>query len=145
MARIRSVHPGLWTDGAFVSLSSFARLLFMSIGCECDDMGSFEWSPIKLKMRLLPANTAHVGQLLNELADAGAVIRYEIGGKSYGAVRNFCCYQRPKKPNSTHPQTDAVRDWVGTEARLTRDGSEPVENHLPTGGEKTTPEEGGRR
>ncbi len=55
MARIRSIHPGLWTDEAFVSLTPYARLLFMGIWTECDDMGSFEWSPLKLKMRLLPA------------------------------------------------------------------------------------------
>lgn len=147
MSRIRSIHPGLWTDEAFVTLSPFARLLFMGIWNECDDMGSFSWSPLTLKMRLLPADNVDALALMEELLSANAVMRYEDGGKSYGAVRNFCQYQRPKKANSTYPQTDEVRNWVNTEARSTRDGSEGVGNQLPTGGEKPRQMEdgGGRR
>jgi hypothetical protein len=35
-----------------------ARLFFMGLWNECDDYGSFEWSPLKLKMRLLPGDNA---------------------------------------------------------------------------------------
>jgi hypothetical protein len=135
MSRIRSIHPGLWTDERFVTASPMARLFFMGLWNECDDYGSFEWSPLKLKMRLLPADNADASALMEELSEAGSIIRYEVGGKSYGAVRNFCQFQRPKKPNSVYPQTDEIRNWVNTEARSTRDGSEAVENELPTGGE----------
>jgi hypothetical protein len=77
---------------------------------------------------------------------AGIILKYEMAGKSYGAVRNFCQFQRPKKPNSTYPQTDAVRNWVNTQARSTRDGSEPVGNQLPTEEEKPRQmEDGGWR
>lgn len=125
MSRIRSVHPGLWTDERFVSLSPFARLLFIGIWNECDDQGSFEWSPLKLKMRILPADGEDVASLLNELVDAGSVISYEISDRKYGAVRNFQQFQRPKKPNSLYPQTSEVRNWVNTGARSTRNGGEP--------------------
>lgn len=135
MSRIRSVHPGLWTDERFVSASPMARLLFMGIWNECDDLGSFEWAPLKLKMRLLPADNADASVLLSELIEAGSVLKYEVGGKSYGAVRNFCQYQRPKKPNSTFPQTEEVRNWVNTEARSKRDGSEEVPHECGTNGE----------
>jgi replicative DNA helicase len=94
---------------AFVGLTPYARLLFMGIWTECDDMGSFEWSPLKLKMRLLPADNIDAAELLAELQAAGAIMSYEVDGKRYGAVRNFCQYQRPKKPNSVYPQTEAVR------------------------------------
>ncbi len=124
MARIRSIHPGLWTDETYVSLSPFARLLFLGIWNECDDMGSFERSPVKLKMRLLPADSVDAVALLDELAEAGCIMAYEVGGKRYGAVRNFCQYQRPKKPNAVYPQTEAVRNWVNINARSTRDGGE---------------------
>ncbi|MFZ3484189.1 hypothetical protein [Sphingomonas sp. 3-13AW] len=168
MARIRSVHPGLWTDERFVSLTLPARLLFIGLWNECDDQGSFEWSPIKLKMRLLPADNADTTELLAELEGGQMVMKYEAGGRQYGAVRNFCQYQRPKKPNSVHPQTDEVREWVRTVARSIRDGGEGegaseqgdgepkaratpssgevVGNQLPTGGEKRRQrkEEGGR-
>ncbi len=139
MARIRSIHPGLWTDETYVSLSPFARLLFLGIWNECDDMGSFEWSPVKLKMRLLPADSVDAVALLDELAEAGCIMAYEAGGKRYGAVRNFCQYQRPKKPNSTYPQTEAVRNWVNIEARSTRDGGELDTPSATVSGELTPP------
>jgi hypothetical protein len=135
MSRIRSIHPGLWTDEAFVSLSPMARLLIMGIWNECDDTGSFAWSPLTLKMRILPADNADAAELLAEMVSAGIIMRYEVAGKAYGAVRNFCQFQRPKKPNSIHPQTDEVRAWVNTEARSTRDGEEQVPNQFPAASE----------
>lgn len=137
MSRIRSIHPGLFTDEAFVVLSPMARVFFMGLWTECDDWGSFEWSPLKLKMRLLPADNVDASALLAEIEQARGIMRYEVDGRSYGAVRNFCQYQRPKKPNQSYPQPEAVREWVNTEARSTRDGSEPVGKQLPTGGEKS--------
>jgi hypothetical protein len=111
----------------------------LGIWNECDDMGSFEWSPVKLKMRLLPADSVDAVALLDELAEARCVVSYEVGGKRYGAVRNFCQYQRPKKPNSTYPQTEAVRNWVNIEARSTRDGGELDPPSATPSGELTPP------
>lgn len=139
MSRIRSVHPGLWTDERFVSVSPLARLLFMGIWNEADDQGSFEWSPLKLKMRLLPADNADAGTLLAELEAAGCVRRYEVEGRQLGAVRNFTTYQRPKKPNSVYPQPDEVRNFVGIKAAS-------VPNQFPTASEiaPQMEDEGGR-
>lgn len=146
MSRIRSIHPGLFTDEAFVSISPIARIFFIGLWTECDDNGSFEWSPLKLKMRILPADNADASELLAEIERERGIMRYEVNGKAYGAVRNFCQYQRPKKPNSVHPQTDEVRNWVNTDARSTRDGSEPVTHQLPTPSEKPRQmEDGGCR
>lgn len=103
MARIRSLHPGLWTDEAFVSVSPLARLLHIGIWNECDDAGAFEWKPTTLKMRLLPVDHADVAALLEELTAANMVGRYTVDGREYGAVRNFGRFQRPKKPKSVHP------------------------------------------
>lgn len=137
MSRIRSTHPGLWTDEAFVTMSPHARLFFMGLWNECDDMGSFEWAPLKLKMRLAPADNVDGAALLAEIEASGCIMAYEAGGKRFGAVRNFCQYQRPKKPTSTYPQTEEVRKWVNIEARSKRDGSEEVGDQLPTSGEKS--------
>ncbi len=128
MARIRSVHPGLWTDERFASVSPMARLLFIGIWNESDDAGSFEWSPLKLKMRILPADNADAAALLAELEAAGCIMRYSAEGRELGAVRNFATYQRPKKPNSLYPQTDEVRKYCGH-----KDGSVP--NQFPTASE----------
>lgn len=136
MSRIRSIHPGLFTDEAFVVLSPMARIFFMGLWTECDDYGSFEWSPLKLKMRLLPADAADAAALLDEIERERGIMRYEHGGRVYGAVRNFCQYQRPKKPSAVHPQTEEVREWVNLNARNIRDGGEAVPNQLPTPPEK---------
>ncbi len=143
MSRIRSIHPGLWTDEAFVSLSPMARLFIMGLWNECDDMGSFAWSPLTLKMRLLPADAVDAKELLEEAVTADILLKYEAAGKAYGAVRNFCQFQRPKKANSIHPQTNEVRKWVNIEARSTRDGGEATPNQLPTNGEKSRQMEDG--
>jgi len=113
MARIRSIHPSLWTDAAFVSLSPFARLLMIGLWGECDDKGCFVWSPIEIKMRLLPADNVDALELLQEIEDAGRVLRYQVEGKEYAVVRNFAKFQRPKSPNDIHPSTEEVMKFAG--------------------------------
>lgn len=120
MARIRSVHPGLFTDEAFVSLSEAAQILLIGIWTECDDQGAFEWKPITLRMRLRPTKDGSIEPLLGELAAANTVRRYEHEGREYGAVRNFRKYQKPKKPNKVHFMPPEFRTYVG----LTGDSSE---------------------
>lgn len=112
MARIRSVHPGFFTDDAFVSCSVLARLLFIGVLTESDDQGVFEWNPVKLKMRLLGADACDVAELLGELLAVNAVHPFEADGRRYGAVRNFRRWQRPKKPNHVHPLPDHLRTYV---------------------------------
>jgi hypothetical protein len=71
MARIRSVHPGLFTDEAFVQLSPSAQIFWIGLLTESDDHGVFEWKPVTLKMRLLPLCDGSVEPLLQELVDQG--------------------------------------------------------------------------
>jgi hypothetical protein len=113
MSRIRSLHPGQWTDENFVSCSPFARLLALAIRGECDDQGVFEWKPITIKMRLFPADDVDVSALLAELVDTNQVLAFEHDGKAYGLVRNFRKFQRPQKPNAIFPLPDRHRTYVG--------------------------------
>lgn len=135
MSRIRSIHPGLWTDEAFVSLSAFARLLLIGMWNECDDKGIFAWSPLQLKMRVLPADNVDATTLLGEIAAAGFIMRYEVGGKAYGAVRNFGKFQRPKKPNSVHPTTPEILAFAGHSSEPVEEGDPPVPHQFPTSSE----------
>ena len=155
MARIRSVHPGLFTDEAFVSVSMPARMLAIGIWTECDDQGAFEWKPVTFKMRLMPADTVDVSALLEEIRIADMVKPYEVGGKRYGLVRNFCKYQRPKKPNSVHPIPVDLKPYAGhhpdtnvppsppSGGVLSPTSGEPVGNGFPTGGKKSPQVEDG--
>lgn len=136
MARIRSVHPGIWTDEAFMQISAMARLLIIGIWTEAFDDGVFEWKPIVLKARLFPADTCDVPALLAELESANIVRQVERGGKAYGLVRNFCKFQRPKKPNSSGvklPEDDAFTGPVTDADERER---KPVPNQSRTGSEK---------
>lgn len=107
MSRIRSVHPGLWTDEAFVEMSMAARLFYIGLWNEADDYGLFEWKPMRLKMRLAPADAIDPAALLAEILSAGLVRRVERSGKDLGLVRNFRKFQRPKSPSSPLVPVDA--------------------------------------
>lgn len=135
MSRIRSIHPGLWTDEAFVELSPLARLLYIGMWNECDDKGCFAWSPLKLKMRVLPADNADATALLAEIEQGGMIRRYDHGGKAFGAVRNFCKHQRPKKPNNIHPASAEILLFAGMDQEQATLQASPVPNHFPTNGE----------
>lgn len=145
MARIRSLHPGQWTDESFVSCSAYGRLLALGLRNEADDQGVFEWKPLTIKMRIFPADDVDVEALLSELVEHRQVQKFEFGGKFYGVIRNFRKYQRPKKPNATYPLPNELRTYAGLED----DNSEPVPNvctePVPNQSGNSSAEEGGRR
>ncbi|MCF1744750.1 hypothetical protein [Paradevosia shaoguanensis] len=143
MSRIRSIHPGFFTDEDLVQVSIEARLLFLGLGVEADDKGIFEWKLTTIKMRLFPADNVDIDTLLAELVSIDAVSGYEIDGRKYGAIRNFRKFQRPKKPNDIHPMPPEFGTYVGIGGA----GSEPVPHQFPTSSEITPQMEdgGGRR
>lgn len=138
MARIRSIHPGLFTDEAFASLSMSARVLLLGIWTEADDHGVFEWKPVTLKMRVMPVDAVSIPELLAECERADVIKRFS-SSKSYGLVRNFCRYQRPKKPKYVHPIPPEFYTYAG----LKPDGSLQVLHQSRTDGEKPPQREDG--
>lgn len=116
MARIRSIHPGLFTDEAFAMLGADAQMFLIGLWTEADDQGVFEWKPVTLRMRLRPTKDGSVDALLAEIEAVDCIKAFEIGGRKYGAIRNFRKYQRPKKPNAIHIITDEIRTYVALNA-----------------------------
>lgn len=150
MARIRSVHPGLFTDEAFVSCSAFARLLAIGIWTLSDDHGIFEWKPLSMKMKLMPADTVDIPALLDELVAADVITRFTQNARQFGAVRNFFRYQRPKKPKYIHVMPVEIGTYVGVGHQSTEqaDGeAEEVPPQFPTDSppDPQREEGGGRR
>lgn len=125
MARIRSVHPGLFTDEGFVGLSAEAQVFFIGLWTEADDQGLFEWRPSRLHLRLMPTKPVNVADLLSELeqADPPMICAFEHGGKRFGAIRNFRRWQKPKTPNTIHTLPDSLREYVGLKAEQNTNGS----------------------
>lgn len=112
MSRIRSMHPGIFTDEAWAAVSIPARWLAMGLTTEADDNGIFEWKPLQIKMRIYPADNVDVPNLLAELEQQQIVKQFTAEGKQYGAVKNFCRYQRPRKPKAWHPMPDELHNFV---------------------------------
>lgn len=137
MARIRSVHPSLFTDEAWVSCSPLARILYIGLWTDADDQGLFEWKPLQIKMRLLPGDATSAADLLAELSDVGLLSRFDHDGKPYGALKDFRRYQRPKKPNAIHPLPDEWREYVGLSEA---EGGEPVPSDAELVGNQFPPE-----
>lgn len=131
MPRIRSVHPGLFTDEAFMQASLQARLLMIGIWTECFDDGVFEWKPLTLKARIFPVDNCNVSDLLGELEGLDFIVSFDSGGKKYGAVRNFRKYQRPKNPTDSKHLPVHLRTYVA----LVDINTEPVGNVGGTSGE----------
>jgi hypothetical protein len=139
MARIRSIHPGLFTDEAFMTASAHARLLIIGVWCEAWDDGVFEWKPLTLKARLFPADVISVSDLLGELAGLDFVRQFDADGKAYGVIRNFQKYQRPKKPNSSGKLPNDLGKYACSDHR----NPEPVPHQAGTDGEKSAQREDG--
>jgi hypothetical protein len=146
MSRIRSIHPGFFTDEDLVSVSLAARLLFLGLTIEADDKGIFEWKPLTIKMKVFPADNIDVASELAELEGVGSIFRYSLMGKTYGAIRNFRRFQRPKTPNDLHPISPEMRIYVGLDPAIS-EPFPPKGETLPPKGEKSPQMEevGGKR
>lgn len=103
MARIRSVHPGIASDEAFMQMSMTAKAAWPLLWTECDDHGVFEWKPVVLKARIFPADNVDFSAVLAEMVALDCVMRFEHEGKPYGVVRNFGRFQSPKNPSYRFP------------------------------------------
>ena len=109
MARIRSIKPEFWTDEKVVSLSPLARLLFIGMWNFVDDWGRGEFSPLRMKMQILPADDADSSGLIGEIRRENLISLYAVDGKEYFEVCGFTKHQKvdkrqksklPSPPNS---------------------------------------------
>jgi len=95
VARIRTIKPEFWTDGKVINLSYAARLLF--IGCwnfaRCDN-GHLDDDAVSLKLRILPADDVDAYKLLNELIEAGMIVRYTHEGRTFLKIKRFNEHQK---------------------------------------------------
>lgn len=147
MSRIRSIHPSLYTDEVYMAMSMTAKAAWPGLWTECDDHGAFEWKPIVLKARLFPADQVDMVTILAEFIQRGAIVKCEINGRTFGLVRNFCKYQRPKKPKYNVEIPADYHAFIGATAFESPTSTEPVPNLFGTGTEQTPQmeDEGGKR
>lgn len=132
MARIRTIKPEFWTDEKIVALSFPARLFFMGMLNFVDDEGRASYSPSRLKMQILPADTVDVSALLGEIRGESLIVVYEVDGKEFFQVNGFSKHQKvdkrtlskiPAPPNSSESprnvQTDQGREGIKDQGTIT--------------------------
>ncbi len=118
MSRIRTIKPEFFTSEDIVSLTPLARLFYVSLWCEADREGRFEWKPKTLKMRYLPADDCDVSLLCDELVNAGMVELYEVDGRVYAVIPGFTRHQ---VINNREQPSDIPEPPQKTDACVTRE------------------------
>lgn len=80
MARIRTIKPEFFSSEDITNLSPLSRLFYVSLWCEADRSGRFEYRPGTLKNRYFPADEVKVDSLMDELISGGLVKLYQPEG-----------------------------------------------------------------
>ncbi len=75
MPKGRHLKPEFFTDKHVVSVTPLARLLYQGLWCYATDCGHLDDEPLELKMRILPADSCDVDELLGELVSVGRIER----------------------------------------------------------------------
>lgn len=98
MARIRSVKPEFWTDRKLARLSRDARLLYIALWNQADEHGRVHGDSRYIKGHCLPYDDdltlVAVERLVDELALAGRVVRYEHDGDPFLYLPRLAKHQR---------------------------------------------------
>jgi hypothetical protein len=106
VSRIRTIKPEFWSSEQVMACSPLARLLFIGLWNFCDDSGRHPYTPRTLKALIFASDditTAEVGAMLEELAEAGLIAVYSVGGKQYLQVTGWQ-HQRINHPQPPrHP------------------------------------------
>lgn len=105
MARSRNLKPGFFKNEALAELPPLTRLLFSGLWCIADREGRLEDRPKRIRAELLPYDDGSVDAMLDELHQAGFILRYQIGEQRFIQVVNFTKHQNPhvREPESTIP------------------------------------------
>jgi hypothetical protein len=96
--RIASIKPEFWTDEKVVLLSRDARLLYVALWNLVDGYGLMEWSPVRVKLQVFPADNDidfdRVMTLAEEVISMDMAVIYKVKGKEYLGVINYHKHQR---------------------------------------------------
>lgn len=116
MARIRSIHPDACDSEKLAGLSADAERLFWRLQTHCDDEGRCEDNTRLIWARCMPLvdrwDATKVDRCLMEMAEAGLLIRYSVGGRSYLQVEQWERFQHPQKPKPSELPDPSLADQV---------------------------------
>lgn len=95
MARARNIKPGIMANENLAELDPITRLLFVYLWMLADREGRLEDRPKRIKAEALPYDNADADAMLDSLASAGFIHRYEVAGVRLIQVLNFAKHQAP--------------------------------------------------
>jgi|GEM_PF-1687841 len=99
LARVRQIHPELWSDAKVVQLSGCAQLLFLGALNFADDEGRIEWNARQFQARFLSRfSLEEIAAWMGEVSTVGLATVYRAHGREYAYFRNFRRYQYTNKP-----------------------------------------------
>ena len=95
MARARNIKPGFYKNEDLAECSAWARLIFPGLWMLADREGRMEDRPKRIKGELLPYDSIDIDPLLDELAQWGFILRYQVEGERFIQVLKFNEHQAP--------------------------------------------------
>ena len=95
MARARNIKPGFFTNEVLAELSLESRLLFIGLWTIADKAGRLHDRPKRIKMQVFPLDSIDVDPVLEQLAKAGFIWRYEVDEGKYIQIVNWDKHQNP--------------------------------------------------
>ncbi len=103
MARIRTVKPEFWQHPKVTRVSRDARLFFLGLLNEADDVGRLRYSPKRLAGVLFPEDddvrASKIERWTGELENERLVARYEVDGAELLVVCGFTEHQHINRPS----------------------------------------------
>ena len=118
MARVRTVKPSFFKDAGLYDAEAASglplRLAYEGLWCQADRAGRFEWKPRELKLDILPYDDLDFAAVLDALADAGFIVRYEVEGRIYGLIPNLNRHQHFHKNEQASTLPAPCKDGAST-------------------------------
>lgn len=95
MARARNIKPSIMDNEELAALPALTRLLFIYMWMLADRDGRLEDRPSRIKKQALGYDDGNADLMLNELAKAGFIERYEVEGAKVIQILAFNKHQTP--------------------------------------------------
>lgn len=101
MARIRTIKPDFFRHEGLHELECACmlpiRVAFAGLWTVADREGRFQWRPRVLKLDVLPFDNVDFSAVLDALASAGFIVKYEKDGELYGVIPSWAEHQNINK------------------------------------------------
>lgn len=95
MARARNIKPGFYANEDLAECDIWARFIFPGLWMLADRAGRLEDRPKRIKGELLRFDGPDCDFLLQQLAERGFILRYEVDGRRLIQILKFHQHQNP--------------------------------------------------